>query len=399
MINKDVSYKAKGKNPMKSIKGLFILISVVCILSSVFAGERKPLAELYKKGKVHFVQELVLDEKTMPKDVLFAGPNALDCDAAGNVYVMDFLDNNIKLFDPSGKFLKLIGRKGQGPGEFNLPMDIVFAKDRLVVWDMGSHRLCSLTPAGEFIKAAIPAAFAGKPQRVRSLPTGEIILETEKIYFEEPDRAQDCSIEILSPDLQTKTKIYSQAVLRNKWIISGGHMSNLPQPFCSDVYWDVSPSGNIVVGFSGKYEISTYNKEGAKVSTFSHSYDPVKVTAEEEKSFNGMFYSTESGIKRGGPDHSVKNTRFPKFKPAFDALIVDSDGNTLIHTYRKNKDEMFRYFDAFDIKGKFIATVHVEGDVPFPSQSRISRVASGCFWLIQYGSDELPRIIKYRIAE
>jgi len=59
---------------------------------------------------------------------------------------------------------------------------------------------------------------------------------------------------------------------------------------------------------------------------------------------------------------------------------------------------MNRYFDAFDVQGKFIATVHVEGDVPFPGQSRISRVVDGCFWLIQYGSDELPRVIKYRIA-
>ena len=63
----------------------------------------------------------MLDEKTMPKDVLFAGPGALDCDAAGNVYVMDFSDNNIKQFDASGKFMKLIGRKGQGPGEFSIP--------------------------------------------------------------------------------------------------------------------------------------------------------------------------------------------------------------------------------------------------------------------------------------
>jgi len=53
---------------------------------------------------------------------------------------------------PIGKFLKLIGRKGQGPGEFNMPIDIVFAKDRLVVWDMGNDRICTLTLIGGFIK-------------------------------------------------------------------------------------------------------------------------------------------------------------------------------------------------------------------------------------------------------
>jgi DNA-binding beta-propeller fold protein YncE len=385
---------------MRFCKQLVILISVACVVSLAFSGERKSLAELYKTGKVRFVQELELDEKTMPKDVLFAGPSALDCDAAGNVYVMDFSDNNVKQFDPSGKFLKLIGRKGQGPGEFSMPIDIVFAKDRLIVRDMGNNRLCSLTLAGEFIKAENESAFSGRPYKVGALPTGEIVLETQKTYFSEPDRAQDCFIEILTPDLQTKNKIYSQAVLRNKYMRSGGLTFNLPQPFCPDIYWDVSPSGNIVVGFSGKYEISAYNKEGVKVSTFSHSYDPVKVTAEDEKSFfEGMSYSTGAGVKRGAPDHIVKNTTFPRFKPAFNALIVDSDGNTLVHTYRRNADEMYRYFDAFDAQGKFIATVHVEGDVPFPSQSRKSRVVDGCLWLIKYGNDELPHIIKYKISD
>jgi hypothetical protein len=385
---------------MKFPKTPLLLISVAVLFGTGFSAGPKSLAELYKTGKVRFVQGLVLDEKSLPKDVVFAGPGALDCDAAGNVYVMDFSDNNIKQFDPSGKFLRLMGRKGQGPGEFNMPVDIVFAKDRLVVWDMGNNRLCALAMSGELIKAENAAAFSGRPYKVRSLPTGEIVLETEKTYFDEPDRPQDRFLEILTPDLDSGKKIFSQPVMRNKYMRIEGRLYNLPQPFGADLYWDVSPSGHIVAAFSGKYEVGIYDAEGTKVTTFSHFYDPVKVTAEDEKSFfGGMSYTTESGVRRGAPDHIVKNTTFPKFKAAFNALIVDSDGNTLIHTYRKKAEEMYRYFDAFDAQGKFIATVHVEGEVPFPAQSRISRVVDGCFWLIKYGSDELPHIIKYRIAE
>jgi hypothetical protein len=385
---------------MKCTKTLPLLIFALVTTSFALSNERKPLAELYKAGKVRFVQELELDEKTMPKDVLFAGPGALDCDGAGNVYVMDFSDNNLKQFDASGKFVRLIGRKGQGPGELNMPIDIVLAKDRVVVWDMGNDRLCVLTMSGGLIKAENSAAFSGRPYKVGALPSGEIVLETQKTYFSEPDRPQDLFLEILTPDLQKKNKIYSQAVLRNKYMRVGGGLTNLPQPFGPDIYWDVSPSGNIVVGFSGKYEISVLDKQGARVSTLSHSYDPVKVTAEDEKSFfEGMSYSTGTGVKRGAPDHIIKNTTFPKFKPAFNAVIVDSDGNILVHTYHKNKADMFRYFDAFDPRGKFIAEVHVEGDVLFPAESRRSRIIDGCFWLVKYGEDSLPQIIKYRISE
>ena len=41
----------------------------------------------------------------------------------GNVLVLDYKSQNIRVFAPSGQFIKAIGRKGQGPGEFLEPMD------------------------------------------------------------------------------------------------------------------------------------------------------------------------------------------------------------------------------------------------------------------------------------
>ena len=44
------------------------------------------------------------------------------------VYVVDTKDNNLKIFDPDLNFIKTVGRFGQGPGEFNNPIYIVFDK-------------------------------------------------------------------------------------------------------------------------------------------------------------------------------------------------------------------------------------------------------------------------------
>jgi hypothetical protein len=376
-----------------------IVLLVAGVTAPGLVWGQGPLAELYKTGKVRLVAELTLDEKNLPKDVLFVGPTGVVSDAEENIYVLDFSDDNIKKFDASGKFLGVLGRKGQGPGEFNMPMNMAMAKDRLVVYDMGNRRLCSLTTSGEFIKAETDSAFSARPWRLRALSSGEIVLETEEIYFSEPDKPQDCFLEILTPDLKPKKTIYSQAVLRNKYIRTQAGAFNVPQPFCPDVFWDVSPSGEIIVGFSGKYEISIFSSDGAKVSTFSHSYDPVKVTAEDEKSFfEGMSYTTETGVQQGAPEHIVKNTTFPKFKPAFHALAVDSEGNILIQTYSKNEEEMNRFFDAFDARGKFIGRVCVEGETAFPGHWQKPSFIGRSVWFTKYSADELPKVIKFRIS-
>jgi len=48
-------------------------------------------------------------------------PAVVDADEAGKVYVLDRKAGQIKVFDPQGNFLRAIGRRGQGPGEFQEP--------------------------------------------------------------------------------------------------------------------------------------------------------------------------------------------------------------------------------------------------------------------------------------
>lgn len=85
-----------------------------------------------------------------------------------------------------------------------------------------------------------------------------------------------------------------------------------------------------------------------------------------------MSFSTGGVTTQEIPDYIEKNTKFPKVKPAFNSILVDSEGNILVHAYRKNKDEMYKYFDSFDSKGNFIANVQVIGDIPFSASPRVS---------------------------
>jgi hypothetical protein len=50
-------------------------------------------------------------------------------DAAGRLYVTDFQDGVVAVFGPDGRRLSLIGRKGDGPGEFRAPTGPVIGPD------------------------------------------------------------------------------------------------------------------------------------------------------------------------------------------------------------------------------------------------------------------------------
>ena len=80
--------------------------------------------------------------------------------ANGDIYVAeshtDVEDPNlvgrISVFDRTGKFLRIIGKTGTGPGEFRTPHAVEFdSQGRLIVMDRHNHRVQVLTKQGQFI--------------------------------------------------------------------------------------------------------------------------------------------------------------------------------------------------------------------------------------------------------
>jgi DNA-binding beta-propeller fold protein YncE len=115
-----------------------------------FSPEGRILMTLGKPGVRGNPPEALID----PTDVVTDPGN-------GDVYVAeshtDVVDPNligrISVFDRTGKFLRIIGKAGTGPGEFRTPHALEFdSKGQLVVADRHNHRIQILTKAGKFIR-------------------------------------------------------------------------------------------------------------------------------------------------------------------------------------------------------------------------------------------------------
>ena len=68
-------------------------------------------------------------------------------DRLGRVYVADFENHRIQVFDNKGHLLSVFGARGSDPGEFERPTDLDVAADgRIYVVDFGNHRVQVFSP-------------------------------------------------------------------------------------------------------------------------------------------------------------------------------------------------------------------------------------------------------------
>jgi hypothetical protein len=91
-------------------------------------------------------------------------------DDKGNLYVADVGNARVQMYDPEGKFVRTIGRRGQGPGEYMTPLQVFFDGGNIYVF--GTQEIILFAPDAVFIKKINVRTFLGW----RSLgPRGSII--------------------------------------------------------------------------------------------------------------------------------------------------------------------------------------------------------------------------------
>lgn len=386
----------------------FIFFSFI---SSSFAmAQNKKLSEIYKSGNVRLIKEIRINDENLPKGLVFENPRGLAADATGNIYVTDYSADHIKVFDPKGKIIRTIGKKGQGPGDLGGPETITIAKDRIVVREVWNQRLSIFSPNGDFMKSAFfdPDARSGLFMGMKTLPDGRLAIFSERGlpqgFSGQLPLDQNQSIEILSADLQNKNAIYEKTVRASRWFRNPetNSLQRIRFPYHPRICFDAATSGMIAVGYNAKYEIEFYNPEGGRIAIITHPFASIRLEERDKNEFFNAYsmaviVDNVKKILPKPPEYITRLTEFPDDLPPYRGIMFDSEDNLWVHLYTPGRAT--NIFDVFSPKGEFIHQITIEGapiDKYFTS-SQFSCFSGNTLWRIERDQDGFASLVKYLI--
>jgi hypothetical protein len=125
--------------------GLIARSLVIAGLFSVHAASAQ--SRIVQAG---FIEELSIgDDEDADVEYLLGNPTHVRVDSAGNIYVAEEKQCVVKVFDRDGDFLRALGARGEGPGEFREISGMVLDEDgRVVVLDRFARRITTFSSAG-----------------------------------------------------------------------------------------------------------------------------------------------------------------------------------------------------------------------------------------------------------
>jgi len=89
------------------------------------------------------------------KEIYLDRPQRISSGESGQVYFSCMGSHSIFKFNDEGRFIREIGRAGQGPGEFQGPNHVVPWRDKLIVLDNFSRKIQILDSEGKYLSSFI----------------------------------------------------------------------------------------------------------------------------------------------------------------------------------------------------------------------------------------------------
>ena len=168
----------------------------------------------------------------------------------GHVLVSDTNNQRIVVLDKSGNLIRQFGEEGEGPGQFNHPMDVAVGPDGSVyVSDFLQDRIQKFTDTGKFL---LEWAGAGEEGGGFNAPTGLAVDRTGNVY--------------VADFFNHNIKVFTGNGRFLRHVGKAGHWGLGKLDYPTDV--DVHSDGTLLVADAYNYQVQTFTSNGQPQSAW-----------------------------------------------------------------------------------------------------------------------------------
>ena len=257
----------------------------------------------------------------------------VDVDAQNNIYVLDIKASQVKVFDKDGHFVRTIGRKGQGPGEFEGAWKIFISSgNELIVEGLMSRRLDYFSLAGVYIKRV----------SIAQANIAEVNMDSTGTIYGVSSIQDRNNPRIELKKFDRNLRVLGTLDMVPKW----NHERDGYNPFVGGIQQHILPGDQVLIGSNRKYELKVFDSQARLIKIIQKEYEAARVTKEDiEEREKGMIYKGGSGP---GP-------QYVKFLPPFMSFMTDDKGWIFVRLNERTKDRKYSLYDIFDAEGKCLA--------------------------------------------
>lgn len=314
----------------------------------------------------------------------------------GSIVVADAIAAELRVFDAAGRFVRTIGRQGEGPGEFRNLGAVWQYHDSIAAWDRSLRRLTlfdALGNVGRVVTLALSPADGLLPEVMGILSDGTIVARATSVITpavgEGVHRARG-EVILYSPEGELGMML--TALAGEEWVgVPGDDGVVLSvRPFHRNGYVNVH-SDRIHVGDSDQFDIREYRSDGALGQRIRLIAPDVPLTAEDaDAHIQATLAAEQHDERRRILRTMLERAPFPETYPAFAGFAADDEGQLWVAESPKAGSNE-RTWLVFDPSGRWL------GRVAMPPRVRVLRVGAGRLLVRHVDELGVQTIRDYRI--
>lgn len=364
---------------------------------------------------LRLVEELRIGSLDGAEEYVFGDIAAVAVGLDGIIHVADAQVPVIRSYDAQGRFVRNIGRRGSGPGEYQAIGGMRTLRDgRLALLDNRNQRITLYSPSGELIEShRVPSGlFAADIFQVDT--SGHFYVRTAV-----GDRGRDGRLQFGWIRISPTGRILDTIPVPQdpdrvpSFVLSTA--SGYDRPFVRDLVTTMSSLGYLITGRNETYAFEQHRLD-APALRIERAYTPIPVSRAERaewESWAGYFERRAATPASSNPRAILPAPRrvsysIPDTKPAFSDLRTDSEGRIWVRRYmpavsnpgpeRPRGDQRPRRvwrepptFDVFETGGRFLGTITLPWNAMFYDATNRQ------VWATVRGESDEEYLVRFRV--